>query len=59
MGSRALAPGLRQGWLWPLSVGALAAAGSAVFRPHYCSLMLELSADEACQGFERLYSDLS
>ena len=48
MGSRALAPGLRQGWLWPLSVGALAAAGSAVLRSHYCSLVLELSADEAC-----------
>ena len=53
MGSRALASELRQGWLWPLSVGALA-AGSAVLRPHYCSLVLELSADKACQGFERL-----
>ena len=54
MGSRAVAPGLRLGWRWPLSVGALAAAGSAVLRLHYCSQVLELSADEACQGLEWL-----
>ena len=55
MWSRALVSGLRLGWLWPLSVGALAAAGSAVLTPRYCAQVLELSSDgEACQGFERL-----
>ena len=48
------------GWLWPLSVGALAVAGSAVLKPHCCFQVLELSSDSvACQGSERLSSDLS
>ena len=57
--SRALAPGLRR-WLWPLSVRALAAAGSAVLKPHCCFQVLDLSSDGvACQGLDRLWADLS
>ena len=55
MGFHALASPHWLGWLWPLLVGALAAAGSAALRPRCHFQVPELSSDGvAWQGFERL-----